>query len=69
MRNCFTVMVQFCHIEPDLANRTLFGTLVLIKHLLVKSEATAAGRKCYRLISPDPFEVPQVWMQQADTLL
>ena len=61
--------VPLCHIEPDLANGTTAGTLAHIKHLLAKSEAAAAGGKSYRLISPDLFAGPQVWMQEADTLL
>lgn len=69
--------VPFCHIEPDLVNETTAGALVNIKHLLEKpppqknSEAAAAAarRKGCRLISLDLFEVPQVWMQQAATLL
>lgn len=55
-------------IEPDLANGTTAGALVNMKHLLEKSEA-AADRKNYGLISLDLLEAPQVWMQQADTLL
>lgn len=69
MRIHFTTKVPFCNIEPDLANGTTAATLVNIKHLPENSEANSAGKGSHGLISLDLFEVPQVWMQQADTLL